>query len=81
MLCFCLSLPSSLNKRPTDIRWATVEMLKKRNKQKTHCLLKLKLNKTAVALLHCILFLRYYIWLSLIQSLKKKQQCKQQRLR
>ena len=57
----------------------------KETNKKTHCLLKLKLNKIAVALLHCILFLWYYIWLSLIQSLKKKKtkkkQCKQQRLR
>lgn len=51
--------------------------------KKTHCLLKLKLNKIAVALLHGILFLWYYIWLSLIQSSKKtkQKQCKQQRLR
>ena len=46
----------------------------KETNKKTHCLLKLKLNKIAVALLHCILFLWYYIWLSLIQSFKKKKQ-------
>lgn len=84
-LCLCCSLsfsfPSSLNKRPTDIRWAAVEMQNKQTK-KPHCLLKLNFNKIALVLLHCLLFLQYYIWLSLIQPLREtRRQGKQQRLR